>query len=107
MSASHNMAAMFPPTNKQIWNEKLRWAAVPVHTIPEELDLVLAMKKPCPLYDEAYEKYKNSDEIQSIIKKHKKLFEYLEEKTGKKIRKICKVKSIYSTLWIEQLKNYT
>lgn len=91
MSIAHNLAGMFPPTKKQVWNESLMWSAVPIHTVPEDMDYVLAMKKPCPLYEHAYEKYKKSDEIKSILKKHKSLLEYLEENSGKKIRKICKV----------------
>lgn len=75
--------------------------------MPKESDYVLAAEKECPLYEKAYDNYKESDEIQSILKKHKSLLEYLEENSGKKIRKICKVKTLYLTLWVEQLKNYT
>lgn len=105
MSIAHNLAGMFPPTKKQVWNESIMWSAVPIHTVPEDMDYVLAMKKPCPLYEHAYEKYKKSNEIQSILKKHKSLLEYLEENSGRKIRKICKVwKFDYLS---KRMKNYS
>lgn len=106
MSAAHNVAGMFPPTNKQVWNESLLWRAIPIHTIPEELDYVLAAKKPCPLYNRAYEEYKTSDEIKSILERNQSTVEYLEKHVGMKIDSIETLKDIYQALWIEQLKEF-
>lgn len=108
MSAAYNLAAMFPPKNSQIWNDSLRWQAIPIHTLTEEQDYVLAMKKPCPLYEQAYEKYEKSANITKILKNSSSLMKYLAKHTGKvAINTICEVKSIYQTLWLEQLKNFT
>lgn len=107
MSAAHNLAGMFPPKNNQIWNDSLLWQAIPVHTIPEDDDYILAMKSDCPRYEQAYEKYEKSTEIQSMLKSNQSLLKYLAKHTGKPINTVCEVKSIYQTLWLEQLKNFT
>jgi len=40
MSAYSNLAGMFPAEGSQVWNEKLLWQPIPVHTIPQEMDYV-------------------------------------------------------------------
>lgn len=128
MSAAHNLAGMFPPQNNQIWSDSLLWQAIPIHTVPESDDYVLGMsgecvklslsncssinyistgKMTCPLYDKIYEEYEKSDEIQSMLKKHRPLIEYLELHAGTKIVNIRQIRRIYSPLLVEQLKNFT
>lgn len=107
MSVSHNLAGMFPPINEQIWNKSLMWQAIPIHIVPEMIDHVLAMKRPCPLYDQAFSEYEQSPEIKLILKNNRSLIEYLNEHVGKKIQTILEVKTVYQTLWVEQLKNFT
>lgn len=34
MSAMTNLAALFPPEGISIWNPKLPWQPIPVHTVP-------------------------------------------------------------------------
>lgn len=106
MSVQHNLAGMFPPQDAQIWNDTLLWQAIPVHTIPEELDYVLAMKTPCPRYQQAFEEYEQSDEVKSMMKSNRSLIQYLEQYVGMEIDRIEQVKIIYQALWIEQLKEY-
>lgn len=106
MSAAYALAGMFPPTNAQIWNQSLKWQAIPIHTVPEKIDHVLAMKRPCPLYSRAYNEYAKSDEIKSIFKENHELIQYLEKHAGKQFPKIFDMKELYETLWIENLKNF-
>lgn len=40
MSAYSNLAGMFPPASSQMWNEKIPWQPIPVHTVPKETDMV-------------------------------------------------------------------
>lgn len=106
MSVAHCLAGMFPPMNEQIWNDSLMWQAIPIHTIPGELDYVLGGKAPCPLYARAFDEYEQSDEVQLILKNNQSLIEYLEMYVGEEVRTICKVRTIYQALWVENLKNF-
>lgn len=105
MSAAHNLAGMFPPSNQQIWNDSLLWQAIPIHTMPENIDYILAMKRPCPLYIKAHKEYEQSKEIQSILEDNRELIQYLEMHSGLTLDRIIHIKSLYETLWIENLKN--
>lgn len=102
-----NLAGLFPPHSREIWNNEIEWQPIPVHTIPETMDHVLAAKKPCALYEYALKKYKDSPEYQNLKKKFKPLFHYLEKQAGKHIRTFTDVQNLYNTLCIEDLKNYT
>lgn len=97
---------MYPPKDKQVWNESLLWQAIPIHTLPQDQDDILAAKRPCPKYTKAFDEYEESDEIQSIIKSNQTLLDYLEKNADQKVNTICKVKTIYQALWVEELKNF-
>ena len=40
MSASCNLAGLYPPQSKQIWNKYMPWQPIPIHTTPESEDKV-------------------------------------------------------------------
>lgn len=107
MSAAHNLAGMFPPQNSQIWNNSLLWQAIPIHTIPQNLDGILTARRPCQFYDQNYKNYEQSTEIQSMLKSHRALMEYLAKHVGNEVNTICDVNTIYNSLWVEQLNNFT
>lgn len=102
-----NLAGLFPPNGNEVWSKDLQWQPIPVHTIPESLDHVLAAKRPCPLFDYTMKKLRASDEFQALDKRYKPLFEYLTASTGKKVKTITDVQNLYNTLFIEDLKNLT
>lgn len=106
-SVSHMLAGMYPPTNEQVWNKSLLWQAIPIHTEPRTSDYVLGDRRPCPKYNQAFEEYQQSNEVLLTLKNNKTLIEYLEKYTGANISTICQVKTIYQTLWVENLKNFT
>lgn len=107
MSAESNLAGLFPPEGNQVWNRDISWQPIPIHTVPEALDSVLAAKKPCARYNQALKKYQSSPEFQALLKKYKPLFQYLEEKSGGPVKSFDQAQYLYNTLWIENLKNYT
>lgn len=107
MSAASNLAGFFPAEGNQTWNVNLKWQPIPVHTVPEKLDEVLAAKKPCPRYKNEMKKYKKSSEFKALLKKYEYLFDYLTKHTGRKVSSFEDVSRIHDTLFIEHLRNYT
>lgn len=107
MSAQANLAGLFPPDAHQAWSGDLKWQPIPVHTIPEHQDYVLAGKKRCNKYDWAEKKFHESDEYLDLISKYKDLYAYLEKHSGKKMSSPIDVLNVYDTLRIEHLKNLT
>lgn len=68
------------------------------------MDHILAMKRPCPRYEKAYDEYMQSDEIKSIFKNNRKLIDYVEMHAGMRFKSILQLKVLYEVLWIENLK---
>ncbi|XP_031845966.1 prostatic acid phosphatase [Nomia melanderi] len=106
MSAESHLAGLYPPSGNQIW-DNIRWMPIPVHTIPEDKDYVLAAKKYCPKYDLELEKVMNSAEMKRIDEENEKIYAYLTEKTGNKISSLRTVEQIYNVLFIESIYNKT
>lgn len=105
MSAQSNLAGFYPPKGKDVWSEDVLWQPIPVHTMPERQDDVLAAKKSCPVYDYELKKLHKSQEFKEIDKKLKPLYKYLTLNTGKSVNSIQSVQNIYSCLHIEQIYN--
>ncbi len=40
MSALANMAGMYPPEGREIWNRSIPWQPIPIHSQPRETDPV-------------------------------------------------------------------
>ncbi|XP_076292878.1 prostatic acid phosphatase [Lasioglossum baleicum] len=106
MSAESHLAGLYPPYGDQQW-DSIPWMPIPVHTIPEDKDYVLAAKKYCPRYDYELRKVLNSAEIKRIDKGNKKLYAYLTEKSGNNISSLRTLEQLYDTLFIESLYNKT
>lgn len=107
MSAQSNLAGFFPPMEKDVWNDQLNWQPIPIHTMPESQDYLLAAKKLCPVYEESLKALGKSTEFKEINEKLKPIYQYLTEKTGKKVNSLQSVQNIYNCLFIEELYNFT
>lgn len=40
MTALSSLAGLYPPEGKDVWNERIQWQPIPVHTVPEKMDEV-------------------------------------------------------------------
>lgn len=107
MSGQLLTAGLFPPKFQQVWNQQLLWQPIPAHEFPRELDNKIAMKKPCPVYEEALKEIYKSPKILEINEKNKDLYEYLTNHTGSPIKDILAVEFLYNTLEIEKENNFT
>jgi lysosomal acid phosphatase len=107
MSALSDLSGFYPPDNQDMWNADLMWQPIPVHTIPEKLDSLLAAKKPCPVYTSELKKILKSAEFRAFDAKFKPVYKYLTEHTGRTVDSLESVQYIYSCLHIEDLNNFT
>ncbi|XP_063547613.1 prostatic acid phosphatase-like isoform X2 [Cydia strobilella] len=107
MSVEANLAGMYPPVGNSVWDDQLMWQPIPVHTIPEKMDEVLAMERKCAAYDKALEEYKDSKEYKERLAKYQDLMDYMTAYTGKKIKDYYDIFTVYSNLNIERLYNFT
>lgn len=107
MSAASNLAGLFPPVNNQSWNESLNWQPIPIHTVPEHMDPLLASLKPCPLFDFLFVKNCLSNETKTISKKFEWTFPFLSKFCGRKIETLNDACRIYDILLVERQQNKT
>lgn len=105
MSAQSNLAGFYPPQSKDVWNDEIPWQPIPIHTIPEKLDMVLAAKKSCPVYEYELKKLYKSEEFKTYDKKIADIYKYLTTHSGKSVKSLQSVQNIYSCLHIEELYN--
>lgn len=107
MSALSNLAGLYAPQGDEIWNRNILWQPIPVHTVPEAMDGILAAKKSCPTYDAELKRYKHTPEFISLNKKFQPLYEYLTENAGRKVDSFTGVQNLYNNLYVEDIYNLT
>ncbi|XP_052836682.1 prostatic acid phosphatase isoform X2 [Drosophila gunungcola] len=107
MSAQSNLAGLYEPQGEDIWNSDIKWQPIPIHTIPEKEDHILAAKAPCPAYDHELAALESSPEFKAMTEKHRGLFAYLSEKSGTSVKSFVDAQYLNNTLFIENLYNRT
>lgn len=107
MSAEANLAGLYPPAGGQIWDQNIKWQPIPIHTLPEVEDAVLAMKKKCPKYDLLLRQLKKSQAFKDIDHKLHDLYAYLTKNTGTLVASVQDLEYVYNNLFIEDLYNFT
>ncbi|CAO1431051.1 unnamed protein product [Diamesa tonsa] len=83
------------------------WQPIPVNSIPRDRDDLIAQKKACPKYDEAYRKAFQSVDIKELDEANNKLYKILSKHTGENISNIRDVESLYNTLEAEKAAGWT
>lgn len=104
MSAEAAMAALFRPSGNQVWNKKLKWQPIPIHTVPRTEDTLLASEKRCDHFDYVMVQYMNTTEYTELFTKHKTLIDHLAKNSGRKLDTITDIFMLYDALWIEKKK---
>ncbi|KAJ8975474.1 hypothetical protein NQ317_019802 [Molorchus minor] len=107
MLAEANLAGLYPPVSSEVWDDDIKWQPIPIHTIPEKEDAVLAGKKTCPKYNELQKQLFKSDYFRNVSHINHDLYAYLTRYTGETVSTLETLEFIYSTLLIETVNNYT
>ncbi|CAH1275634.1 unnamed protein product [Diabrotica balteata] len=81
MSASANLAGMFPPKSFQSWNNQIPWQPIPVHTTERSKDDIIVDKRKCKRYEKLRDKIQK--ELYSSLKQqYSKTFDVIGRLTG-------------------------
>ncbi|KAJ8972001.1 hypothetical protein NQ314_000432 [Rhamnusium bicolor] len=107
MSAESNLAGLYPPVSKQVWDQDIKWQPIPIHTTSEKEDAVLAAKKPCPKYDQLSKQLFKSEFFRNISHINHDLYAYLTRYSGQTVSTLETLEYLYNTLLIETMYNYT
>lgn len=103
MSALANLAGLFPPSSSQVWNKKIDWNPIPVHTLPMPEDYILASEKKCDRFDYLMFNYVNETVYNGLFKEHKELISFVEQESGLKLTTLTAICNLYDTLLVEKL----
>ncbi|XP_026764197.2 lysosomal acid phosphatase-like [Galleria mellonella] len=99
MSAYTFLAGLYPPTERQMWHPEMSWQPIPVHSLPRQLDNVVAATKSCKLWSAMYNEVKAEVDAQP---KFSELFDYLTKHTNQSMRSVLNVDFLYSSLLIQR-----
>ncbi|XP_017135084.1 venom acid phosphatase Acph-1 [Drosophila miranda] len=103
MSLQMVLAGLFPPENTPMeWNLMLNWQPIPILAEPEETDVCLRMKVPCPRYDEAVLEVMNSPEVKEFHAQNSQMLQELTGLTGLNVTYAHDVTNVFITLLCEQ-----
>jgi len=99
MSALSNLAGLYPPAGYWEWNRDLAWQPIPVHTIPQEEDMLLSSHATCPRFTQLHkEVLEESMFMKNIYNENRELFEYISNNVGENITDIVHLDYIFDTL---------
>lgn len=107
MSAQANLAGLYPPVATDVWNENLAWQPIPIHSVPENMDAVLAAKKPCPVYDKYLKELLRSKYFKDVNHLNHDLYAYLTRYSGTTVSSVKSLEYLYNTFFIEASNNFT
>lgn len=108
MSASANLAGLYPPTGNQIWNNNLQWQPIPVHVVTSDSDYITnGGVVSCPAYDKAYNEYLQSDQGKKLDRLAQPFYDYLSAALGTPIKDFLSVLLIRDSLYIQSIYNLT
>ncbi|XP_077439814.1 lysosomal acid phosphatase [Vanacampus margaritifer] len=106
MSAESNLAGLYPPNGEQVFSPNIPWQPIPVHTVPQSEEKLLAFpQRDCPRYEELMNETEQTEEYVNLTNANKDIMELVRNKTGLKIMNVDAVWSVYDTLFCESRHN--
>lgn len=107
-SAQCHLAGFAVPSTDWAWNKTFHWQPVPIHTRPVYEDGMLVPGDAfCPEAKAEAQRFKDSAEAQAFLKKYRKLYETITEKTGSIIADWDDAAYVYDALLVERYHNYS
>ncbi|XP_068061346.1 prostatic acid phosphatase-like isoform X2 [Anomalospiza imberbis] len=89
MSAQASLAGLYLPTQDQIWNPRILWQPIPVHTMPLSQDNLLYLPfSHCPKYKELLRETFATRDFQRQFKHYKQFLKFLATHTGYPLKKL-------------------
>ncbi|XP_063263967.1 prostatic acid phosphatase-like isoform X3 [Prinia subflava] len=89
MSAQASLAGLYPPTQDQIWNSRILWQPIPVHTVPLSHDNLLYLPfSHCSKYKELLRETFATRNFQRQFKHYKQFLKFLATHTGYPLKKL-------------------
>lgn len=98
MSLELVLAGLFPPNSSNQWNKELNWQPIPFQSLSVEPNFMMAVQ--CPNYLEAYKEVLN--ELDFLYDSNKEMFDFISEKTGKKIKGLEDTLDVYMNFLIKE-----
>ncbi|XP_014733852.1 PREDICTED: prostatic acid phosphatase-like [Sturnus vulgaris] len=110
MSAQASLSGLYPPTQSQIWNPRILWQPIPVHTVPLTHDNLLYLPfSHCPKHKELLRETFATRDFQRQFKHYKQFLKFLATHTGYPLKKLTteRIWKLSETLQYEESNNYT
>ncbi|XP_009638475.1 prostatic acid phosphatase-like [Egretta garzetta] len=110
MSAQASLAGLYPPTQGQIWNPRILWQPIPVHTVPLSHDNLLFLPfSRCPKYNELLRETFATRDFQRQLKQYRPFLKFLATHTGYPLKKLNteRIWKLSDTLQHEDINNYS
>ncbi|NXI43067.1 PPAP phosphatase, partial [Galbula dea] len=110
MSAQASLAGLYPLTQGQIWNPRILWQPIPVHTVPLSHDNLLYLPfSHCPKYNKLLKETFAARDFQRQLKQYKSFLKFLAAHTGYPLKKLNteRIWKLSDTLQYEDINNYT
>ncbi|KAM3958304.1 LOW QUALITY PROTEIN: prostatic acid phosphatase [Aphomia sociella] len=99
LMSAYTFLAGLPPTERQMWHPEMPWQPIPVHSLPRNLDNIVAGTKSCNLWSAMYNEAKAEVDAQP---RFNELFDYLTKHTNQSMRSVLDVDFLYSSLQTQQ-----
>ncbi|XP_060103696.1 prostatic acid phosphatase-like [Heteronotia binoei] len=111
MSAQATLAGLYPPTGGQIWNPRILWQPIPVHTLAQSLDYLHTFIPGCPRYDRIQNETTKSNVFQKVMQPYMNFLTTMARNTGYNVASLKNLTNlnawtVYDNIKIEITHNY-